>query len=384
MEIKNLKKLADRIQKAILKKERIILYADSDLDGTVAAIVIKEAILNLGGAMPVVYFSDRKSEEHGINQDALEILKKEAPAFFLSLDCGIADFEAIELAKKNGFEVAVLDHHEISRKLPKIKIIVDPKQGKENSPFHDLAASGLAFKLVEFLMRGKFTRVLREEILSLVAIATLSDMVPEIGLNKEILDEGLALLESSQRPAIKVLLSSSVVENCQSTREIVDKISRIINITTKEGHLSALYLLLTAASEEEAQTRFQKFLEEGAQRQVAIGELFDVLKSRFFSKKDEPIIFEGDANWELRFMGSVASRAVAFSQKPAFIFTKKNGFFRGSFRMPDSGDGIKALKTCSKFIKECGGHARAGGFTFEEKNSDKLKQCLTKYFQKKQ
>lgn len=382
-EIKNLDKLAKRILKAIQNKERIILYADSDLDGTAAAIVVKEAILNLGGKTPVVYFSDRKSEEHGINKEAIELLKKEAPALFVSLDCGVADFEAIELAKKSGFDVAVLDHHEIPRKMPKIKIIVDPKQGKKSNPSYSLAASGLAFKLVELLMRGKFARVLREEMLGLVAMASLSDMVPDAGLNKEIFDEGLPLLESSQRPGIKVLFKSSVVENCQSTREIIDKISRIINITEKEGNLGALYLLLTAASEEEAQARFQKFLDQGTQRQAAITELVDALKSRFFPKKDEAIIFEGDENWPFKYMGSVASRTAVFFQKPAFVFHKDGLQNRGSFRMPDSGDGIKALSTCGKFIKEYGGHARAGGFSFEEKNSDKLKQCLTKYFQKK-
>lgn len=383
-EIKNLKKLAKRIIEAIHNKEGIILYADSDLDGTVAAIILKEAIVNLGGIPPLVHFSDRKREEHGINQAALVLLRDKAPALFIALDCGIGNFDEAEIAQKMGFELAILDHHEIlDKKLPKARIIVNPKQGNPSNPFYHLSAAGVAFRLAEILLAENFSRNVREDMLELTALATLSDMVPVKGENEQILQEGLPLLESSFRPGVKIFFDSSVVKNCRSTKEIIQKIITIINITDKEGDLSELYLLLTTASIEEAKTRFDRFLQKGSERQLRIEKLTDELKSKVFVQDKEKIIFEGDKDWPFPLLGAVSSRLSNFFGKPTFIFKKNGEEARGEYRMSGEESGIKALESCKKLVKKYGGHPKAGGFICEDKNTEKLKQCLTEYFNKK-
>ncbi|MDP2930816.1 MAG: DHH family phosphoesterase [bacterium] len=382
-EIKNLKKLAGRIKEAIKRKETIVLYADSDLDGVVALMIVKEIILNLGGQKPVIYFSDRKSEEHGINKEALEFLKEKSPALFLSLDCGISDFVEIEMAKKLGFEVAILDHHEIPKKLPKIPIIVDPKQGKKDDYFYHLATAGIAFHLAEMMLGNKLQGNLREDMAGLTAFATISDMSPATEANKTLIEGGLPFLETSMRPAIRMMFDSSLVKDCLSTRGIIDKLVKIINITDKEKDLSELYLLLITVSEDEAKERFSRFLQKGSERQVIIEKLSEALNKRLFKKNDESIIFEGDKTWPYRFLSTVASRTVIFSQKPVLLFVIEEESNRGAFRMPPQKDGIAALNKCSKYLDSCGGHAAAGGFIFKDKNTKELKQCLIKYFQKK-
>jgi len=121
MEIKNLKKAANRIQKAIKEKERIILYGDADLDGVTTTILLKEAIKNLGGEIASIYFPDREKDGYGITKNGLHSLKEIAPALLITLDLGITNFEEILLAKKLGFEVIIIDHHEILDKLPQAK-----------------------------------------------------------------------------------------------------------------------------------------------------------------------------------------------------------------------------------------------------------------------
>ena len=86
MEIKNLKKAANRIQKAIKEKERIILYGDADLDGVSTTILLKEAIKNLGGEITAIYFPDREKEGYGLSKEALFILKEKAPALLIAWD----------------------------------------------------------------------------------------------------------------------------------------------------------------------------------------------------------------------------------------------------------------------------------------------------------
>ena len=140
-EIKNLKKAADRIKKAIKSKEKIILYGDADLDGTSSVVILEETIKNLGGKVTTAYFPDREKEGYGLNEKALDYLKPIAPALIITVDCGIGNFKEVKIAKKIGFEVIVIDHHEPLDSLPEASIVVDPKQ-KGILPILNLTGGG--------------------------------------------------------------------------------------------------------------------------------------------------------------------------------------------------------------------------------------------------
>ncbi|MBZ9578376.1 DHH family phosphoesterase, partial [Patescibacteria group bacterium] len=184
MEIKNLKKAAKRILKAIKNKEKIILYGDADLDGTTSVIVLKEAIKTLGGKIETIYFPDREKEGYGISKEALYYLKERAPALLIALDCGISNFKEILLAKKFGFEVIVIDHHEILDKLPDAEIVVDPKQKGDKSPLKYLATVGITYKLSELLFSNKMDDQIKKNFLELVALGTIADVMPRKDENK--------------------------------------------------------------------------------------------------------------------------------------------------------------------------------------------------------
>src|SRR3990170_683109 len=155
MEIKNLKKAAQRILRAIKDKEKIILYGDSDLDGVSSVIILKESIRNLGGHAEAIYFPDRDKEGYGLTKKALESLKDFVPALLVMADCGIGNFEELSLAKKIGLEAVVIDHHEVLGKLPIASIIVDPKQKTDKYPFKLFAATGIVYKLSKEMFRNK-------------------------------------------------------------------------------------------------------------------------------------------------------------------------------------------------------------------------------------
>ena len=116
-EIKNLKKAVKRILRATDTKERIILYGDCDPDGVTSVVILKEALESLSANLSFIYFPDREKEGYGINKKALEFFRHEAPALFIVLDCGISNFEEVKIAKKMGFEVLIIDHHEPLSKL---------------------------------------------------------------------------------------------------------------------------------------------------------------------------------------------------------------------------------------------------------------------------
>ena len=380
-EIKDFDKLIRRLKKALKDKEKIILYGDSDMDGAVAVIILKIIIDNLGGRSPIIYFSDRKRTEQGINLESLESLKDKAPALIVSLDCGTSNVEEIEIAKKLGFEVVVVDHHDIFE-TPKVKILVNPKQQSKESPFYYLAAAGLALKIAEKMLAKRFSGVIKEDILGLAALATLIDLVPEIGENKKILKEGLPMLENSWRPAIKVFFASEMTKRCISTREIIIKIGKITNITDKEDdYLNKIYVLLNSKSEEEAKLRLEELLEMASERQEKINFFIEELKAKIASNNDKtPIIFEDLNSCPFPILSVVASRVSVLFMKPTFIFTKEKKENWGSYRMPLDENGIEAVSSCAKLLRRYGGHPAVGGFYFDDKNKEKIKECLIKYF----
>lgn len=383
MEIKNLKKTANRIIIAVKNEEKIILYGDADLDGIASVIILKETIKSLGGRVEDIYFPNREKEGYGINEKALDSLSKSAPALLIVLDCGISNFEEVKLAKKLGFEVIIIDHHEILEKLPQASIIVDPKQKDDKYPFKQFATAALAFKLSQLLLKKKDNQSLRKNFLELAALATLADMMPEIEENKEIIDEGLMLLESSWRPGLKIFFEINSIKNYKSIRQIAQKMIAAFNAGEPQNHSHQSYLLLTTSSQEEAKILALNLLEKTAQKQAQVKEIIEEIKERVPKKLTDNIVFEGDASWPFLLIGPIASKIYAHFQKPTFIFKKNEKESIGAVRTSKEINGVKALIKCQEFLKTFGGHPQAAGFRLENKNLEKFKKCLIDYLSKK-
>ncbi len=379
-EIKNLKKTAKRILRAIKSKENIILYGDADLDGVTSVIILKESLINLGCAKPIVYFPDREEEDYGINEKALDFLKTKAPALFLALDCGISNFEEIKIAKSIGFEVIIIDHHEILDRLPDAEIIVDPKQKGDKYPFKRLATVGITYKLSEILLGRKLSDTLKKNFLELVALGTIADMMPEEKDNKTMVKEGLSSIENSWRPGLRAFFEIDKVKEAGGIRPAIQKIISALNITTLKNHLNESYLLLTINSFEKAKVLAEELLVKYSQRQNEIKEITERIKGMISKKTEEPIIFEGDLFCHLALIGSVASKICNHYKKPTFIFRKKEKESRGAVRTPAEVDGVELMKKCKKYLISFGGHPQAAGFRIKNENLVKFHQCLLKQF----
>jgi single-stranded-DNA-specific exonuclease len=382
MEIKNLKKAALRIKKAIRNKERIILYGDSDMDGVSSVIIAKEAILNLGGKVLEIYFPDREKEGYGITKRALNFLKKYSPSLLITFDCGISNFKEVILAKKMGFEIIIIDHHEILDKLPQSSIIVDPKQKGDRYPFKFFASAGLAYKLSQTLFGGKLTAALKRNFLELAALATIADMMPEEADNKAIIEEGLVYLEQTFRPGLRVFLEMTEIKNQISTRKIAQEIISVLNIVEPKGHLNATYLLLSAVSLAKSRVLAERLLTKRDKKRAEIREITAQIEEKILRNPGEPVVFEGSSLWPVALLGGAASRICAKYQKPTFIVSKKEKESRGAVRTPKGIDGVALLKKCAKYLLSFGGHPPAAGFAIKNENLDKFRTCLLRNYEK--
>src|SRR3989344_1798354 len=310
-QIKNLKKAAEKIKRAIKNKEKIILYGDADLDGMASVIILKEAIKNFDVYHQVVhiYFPDMETEDYGLNEDALIYLKKYAAALLVILDCGIGNLKKAKMANKLGFEVIIIDHHVPLKKLPQASIIVNPKQKGDKYPFKEFANAGLVFRLIEVLLKRKLS-------------ASLKETVP---------------------PGLRVFWQ--LFGEDSSSQAIAQKIISACHAGGTRNHLNEGYLLLTATSLKEAESAAKDLLEKAALRQAKIKEVTGEIEQRL---GEEVIIFEGDEFWPVLMLGPAASRIIQSQKKPVFLYNYKNGYCQGAVRTPPGIDGVKAMAHCSK------------------------------------
>lgn len=378
MEIKNLKKLANRLKKAVRNNERIILYGDADLDGICSVIITKETLQSLGGQITAVYFPDREKHGYGLTEMGLEHLRKWSPALLLLLDCGISNFREVELAKKIAFEVIVFDHHEVLQELPRASIIVNPKQKGDEYPFKGLATSGLALKLSEAMLGRKISPSLRNNFLELAALSTLADMMPQEHDNKMIINQGLPLLETSFRPGIQALLASDFGEDQFSLRQKVSKIISILNVRDVGQDSPSAFRLLTSRDFLEAKSLVGELLEASLIKRARVKEITLQVQQIAAEQGDQPIIFAGSADWELILLGIVASTVCKTSKKPVFLYKMLLEESQGSVRAPSGLDSVALMKKCQECLVGFGGHAPASGFRLKNENLEKFKECLIK------
>ncbi len=378
--IKNLKKAANRISKAIESKEKIILYGDADLDGASSVIILKEAISSLGGEVSEIYFPDREIEGYGITKTALKHLKKLAPALLVAVDCGIGNIEEVKIAKKLGFSVIIIDHHKVLGKIPKADIVVDPLQKGDNYPFKGFSATGIVFKTVEALLGDKMSESLRGSFLQLVALATIADMMPKVEDNKVYIEEGMMYLKNSWRPGIKLFLEANFLKRYP----IQEKVSRMIsmmNIRDVEDKFPTSFRVLTATDSKELENMIWDLKEKTEIKRERIREMAQEAEERIM-EKEEPIVFEGDESWDYPLISAVAAIAVRNFGKPAFVFKKMKKESQGTVRVPDGVDSVILMGKCKELVITYGGHPKASGFRIKNKNLKKFKACLIKEYEK--
>jgi len=376
-EIKNLKKAAKRIKKAIKQEEEIVVFADSDLDGVAALIILKEAIESLKGKVRAIYFPDREKEGYGITKSGLSFLKKKNPDLLITVDFGITSFKEVKEVKRLGIEVIILDHHEILDKLPAADIIVDPKQKGDKYPFKNLAAAGIVFKLAELLLEKDFKKKTRQRLVELAAIATIADMMPQEADNKEMIEEGLLTVEKSSRFGLNAFFKEKVIKDGADLRQRVSQVNSLLNVRDIREGLPASYRLLVEPSLKEAKEIIKVLVKKGQRRKQVVEKLVREVE-KMVKKKEEPIIFEGGPEFEYILISKVASILVKKYKKPVFIYKKMAKESQGTVRGPKDVDLVSLMKKCKSYPLTFGGHPQAAGFRIKNSNLLKFKKCLIK------
>ena len=213
----DMEKAVERIIKAIENKEKIIIFGDYDVDGITSITVLKSFFKDLGIDVGE-YIPNRLNEGYGLNKEAIEEIANEKYDLMITVDCGITGIEEVEYAKKLGIETIVTDHHEPGEELPNAIAVVDCKRKDNKYPFRELAGVGVAFKLCQALsQRLKLEEKEYLKYLDIVALGTISDIVPLKDENRVITKLGLMLIKQTKKCGLIALLNLAGYRKIDST-----------------------------------------------------------------------------------------------------------------------------------------------------------------------
>jgi len=394
--LKDIKKGIARVRKAVKKKESIVVYGDYDVDGVCATTLLIDTLKKLGGSVGV-YIPDRSKEGHGLNIAAIDSFIKQKIDLLITVDCGITSIDEVAYAQKNGIDVIITDHHQVISKNTALAVI-DPHQKEDKYPFKDLCGTAIAFKFSIALLRSARKdgwlkdKGLHKEwekwFLDLVALATVSDVMPLLGENRTLLTYGLYVLAHQKRVGIRELMKVAKVSPAYSAapcstnltpRTIGFILGPRINSAGRIDHANTAFALLNAKDQAEGKKFAEKLEATNTKRQRIIEKIMRELKDKGEEFQDAPAIVVGSRKWPIGVLGIVAGRLSDKYWKPAFVYEIQNEIIVGSARTIPGFNIVRALTAAKKHLLKFGGHPAAAGFTAAIYDEDKFKKALLNY-----
>ncbi len=348
----------------------VAVYGDYDADG-VCASTIMHAVLADFGIDALVFVPERRNG-YGLNTDTIdEIFEEYFPQLFITVDCGISNAKEVEYVKEQGAEVIVTDHHELPEILPDC-ICINPKFN-DGFPYDNLCGAGVAFK-VGCALNGESAY----KYLDFAAIATVADSVPLTGENRDIVAEGLKLINKNPKKCYSGFINKT--GEAVSAQNIAFSIAPKINAAGRMGDANAALTLFCAEDDKTIFDLSVKLTTYNSERQKCCDELYLSAKQKLMQGgADGRVIMLWDEGWNAGFVGIVAARLAEEYSRPTLLFVKNGNLLKGSARSVESVNIFEALKACSEYIAEFGGHSQAAGVNITEENFPLLQNALNTY-----
>lgn len=367
----------NRIYQALLSGENIAVYGDFDVDGVTATAILVQGLTALGGkAIP--YIPHRLTEGYGVKIAALENLHRQGVSLVITVDCGITAVAEVKKAKKLGLHIIVSDHHTPLPELPQAVAIVSPRLPGSAYPFAELTGAGVAFKLLQALLRGIGKEKLLEELLDLVALGTIADLAPLLGENRYLVKQGLKLINKTARPGISEMLAQAGISPGNIDSECVSwMLAPRLNAAGRLAHAMASYKLLTTESPQEARGLAVWLEEKNAERQELTAKVVARAREQVLAKGISPLLIASDKDYPAGIAGLVASKLSEEFYRPSVVIRTGEQTSSGSCRSIPEFNIVLALQQCSKLLSNFGGHSQAAGFTLPTGNLPQLQQMLS-------
>jgi single-stranded-DNA-specific exonuclease len=381
--MKDMEEAVERIDKAILSNEKILVYGDYDVDGTTAVALVYSFLRmrysNIGNYIP-----DRYSEGYGISYMGIDFASEHGYSLIIALDCGIKAVEKIEYAKEKGIDFIICDHHLPGDEIPKAVAVLDAKRADCNYPFKELSGCGVGFKLMQGYCINKGIPL--DELyplLDLVAVSIASDIVPVIDENRILTFFGLEYLNKTPSRGLKAIIKLAGIEKYDiAIDDIVFRIGPRINAAGRmESGKSAVDLLCaeddSIAFEMGSVVNSCNNDRKNVDRIITQEALQMIITNPALQNTKSTVLFNPE--WHKGVVGIVASRLIETYFRPTVILTESNGFATGSARSVPGFDLYQAVEACSDLLENFGGHMYAAGLSMKVENVPIFKERFEKY-----
>jgi single-stranded-DNA-specific exonuclease len=372
----------ERIQKAILEKESIMIFGDYDVDGT-SSVALLTLYLESIGLIVTNYLPDRKTEGYGISIKAIDLAFQNKQKLIIALDCGIKAHNQVDYAIEKGIEFIICDHHNPDKNLPNALAVLNPKRIDCIYPYKDLCGCGVGFKFVQAIesKQSKDNKIINY--LDLVALAIAADVVPLTGENRVLAFIGLQIINSNPRLGIHSLLKKNTKKE-YTISDLMFYVAPRINATGRIKQASLALELLISNNKNSAEKLALEIeglntLRREIEKEITIQAADQVDNSD--DKLNSIVVF--DSKWNKGVIGIVASRLVDKYYKPSIVFCESsNGYLTASARSIKGLDLYSILDDCKEHIDQFGGHKYAAGLTIKKDNLEKFKTKFEKIVSK--
>ncbi|MFD1912815.1 single-stranded-DNA-specific exonuclease RecJ [Halodurantibacterium flavum] len=366
--LRDMDRAAARFLAAVRRGERIAVFADYDVDGGASAALLIVWLRRMG-RQATLYIPDRIDEGYGPNVPAMQALAA-AHDLIICVDCGTLSHDPIAAAQ--GADVIVLDHHLGAETLPPALAVVNPNRQDEDGSLAHLCAAG-----VVFLMLVEANRQLRAEgvqgpdllaMLDLVALATVADVAPLIGVNRALVRQGLTVMAGRQRPGLVALADIARMDAAPNAYHLGFLLGPRVNAGGRIGQADLGARLLATDDPREAETLARRLDELNAERrEIETRVRQEAMAQAEARGLDGPLVWAAGEGWHPGVVGIVAARLKEATNRPAIVIGLENGIGKGSGRSVsgvDLGAAVHRVAAEGLLLKG-GGHKMAAGLTVE-------------------
>ncbi len=390
--LKDMEKAAKRIADAVIKRQKVAIIGDYDVDGATSTSVLR-SFLEAVGCVPEVHIPER-DEGYGPSRQAVDVFKAQGADVLVTVDCGTTAFDVLEYAAEQGMDVIVLDHHEAEVRLPKIYAVVNPKRLDEDNDYPYLrymAAVGVVFMAVVAVNRElreqhfygqEFAEPNLIQWLDLVALGTVCDVVPLKGLNRAYVRQGLKIMANRQNVGLTALIDKAGLTDAPTAFHLGYVLGPRINACGRVGEAHLGNKLLCCKDTYQADLWAEKLNEFNIQRKdIESYVMLSAIETLEGTPQEYPIAFVYGRDWHQGVIGIVAGKLKERYNVPSFVMSIEADEVKGSARsIPQIDLGALVIAAKEKgIITKGGGHTMAAGFSLNEDRIEDFRRFVGQY-----
>jgi single-stranded-DNA-specific exonuclease len=370
-----------RISRAIRGREKILIYGDYDVDGTMAVVLLTK-VIELAGGVAGYHVPHRLKDGYGMRPEVVEAAAEQGVRLIVSVDTGIRAAEVVRRANELAIDVIVTDHHLPESELPPALAVLNPNRPGCPYPEKNLCGAGVAFKVIQALLPNlgwpaDRTRRICESLLKLVAMATVADVVPLTGENRSMVKLGLDGLRDVRSPGLRALLDVAgfTGDKVPGAREVAFQIAPRINAAGRMDTAQAVVELFLTPDPARARTLAQQLHDRNSDRQQVEAGIREICEKTVVDGAACALVYYAE-EWHRGVLGIVAARLVERLHRPVFVLGRnaEDGMAQGSGRSIPAFHLLEALESMADVFVRFGGHKHAAGVTLEAARVDEFRQ----------